>query len=165
MKRPTLPEPAFYPLADLAMLWGCTVDRLRVFAGQGALDGRKLQIIEVAGIAGVAPEEARRFRKVKPAPADAVGTAERKSMLSLIGILTAGWSGGDVEMLAHHYTLFENISKWAARSGVPILRTDDTYAALIKEAIADLAARGYEPAKAAQSETGADEVPPEQEAA
>lgn len=143
MKRPTLPEPAFYPLADLATLWGCTADLLRVYANQGTADGRKLQISEVEGVAGVTPEEAKRFQRAKPARSDAVGTAERKSMLSLIGILSAGWSGGDESVLAHHYTLYESLAQWAARAGVPMLRGDDTYAALIKESLALLAANGY----------------------
>lgn len=150
MKRKP-PEPAFYPLADLALLWGCTPDLLRVYAEHGAEDGRKLEIVErpIDGKPAhvVTREERQRFEAGREVPKPpAINPSERDSLLSLIGVFAVGWSGADPDYLAHHYKLYGDLAKWAAKAGVPMLRGDDTYAGLIKEALALLAAEGYKAA-------------------
>lgn len=154
MKR-KLPEPAFYTLADLAMLWGYHPDRLRVYAEHGTEDGRKLEIVErpIDGKPAqvVTREERQRFESGRNAKKpDALNSSERNSLLSLVGVFAVGWSGEDPEYLWHPYKLHRNLAEWAARAGVPMVRGDDTYARLIKEALALVASEGYKPARPEQ---------------
>jgi hypothetical protein len=151
MKRLRLPEPNFYPIQDLAILWGCSPALLQVFAECGTGDGQdklKTDSYTLAGkpVVGVSLEEKKRFERladIKSGGTKALNAGERKSLLGLVGAFSVLWSGGDERHLGHPYTLLANVENAAATLGVPMIRGDDTNTRLIQEAVDLIRRNGY----------------------
>ena len=148
MKPTKLPKPMFYPLPDLAAIWGCSEAMVTVYVELGTETGDKLALNEytVSGkkLKGVSIAEKARFEGARQLPGKtAINSVERKTYLNLIGALAITWVGEDPELVGHPYKLLHLLEGDAAMYGVPIIRSDDTNAAAIREGIAAVCAAGY----------------------
>lgn len=151
MKRKPV-EATFYALEDVARAWGCSVEQVLIYAEHGAADGRKLRLSEMPLAGHATPMVSHTDREAfERARGERMGAKERTSLLALVGVLVAGWTGGDERKLRHHYEVWRELGEWAARAGVPVLRGDDTNAALIRQAVELLAREGYVAAEEAIS--------------
>ena len=150
MKPAKLPTPSFYPLSDLAAIWGCSEALVSVYAEIGTDSGDKLAITSFSvgkkKVMGVTVEEKERFesgRSDSGAPAETINQSKKKTLDLMVGILSITWAGGDPVLVDHPYTFLALLEKAAAACGVPILRGDDTNARVIQEGIEAVCAQGY----------------------
>ena len=144
-----LPEPTFYPLPELARLWGCGPEIVSVYATVGTLRGDRLRVgvFDLNGkqVEGVTPEEKYRFERIrsKPFAEDDQDGKERTSMLGLIGALSVLWCGGDPTRENRPFVLVNEINEAAENQKVPMIRQKETNAKLIREALLLLGKHGY----------------------
>lgn len=147
--------PVFYPLQDLALAWDCSESLLRVYAEHGLANGAgnlELREFDLGGskVLGVSHEEKARFEALiaGSSPKHArMHSAERQSLVGLVGAISILWCGGDEKYVDHPYALVADIEEAAARNGVPMIRGDDTNAKLLAEAIALMRIKGYPQAR------------------
>ena len=150
MKPATLPTPCFYPLPDLAAIWGCSEALLSVYVDLGTSDGDKLSVtkcrIGKKSILGVTVEEKARFetgRVALVAPDKAINPTERTTYLLLIGALALTWVGEDPDVVDHPYKLLNMLLVDCVRGGIPVPRSDETNAKAIREGIEAACGAGY----------------------
>lgn len=132
-------EPAFYPLADIAIAWGCTAEQLEVYAiGEG--DSR-LQIesfkVNRKSIRGITPRERLRFESLGRSDKDGYGKQREETHLFLIGTMAMLWPLGELTKADSHYQARDLIVRdFVNRFGGGPLRSRETDALAIKAGIA-----------------------------
>lgn len=151
-----LPEPSLYPLADLAIAWGCTVEQIEIFGNDG-LEIIPYPLDAFRTIRVVRAEEKARWEALGSPAKRRFRSDERDSLLLLVGAFAVGYSGGDPAMLTEPGRLVSDLQECAATNGAPMPRSYDTNTALLVEAIELLEVNGYKrpkkPANAKAPET------------
>jgi hypothetical protein len=144
MKRPCLPEPAFYSVASLARKWKTDADQLELYGAQGLLQIESVMLPDGREIRHVAREEAERFLAASQGTRedqsgqgdpDKVNPTERASMEYLIGIAAHLWAVGDAYHAESHYRIRDLFESDAQAQGLKMLRGRETDAKLIKRGI------------------------------
>lgn len=144
MKRPSLPEPAFYSVESLARKWNTDPDQLELYSAQGWLQIESLVLPNGREIRHVARQEAARFlaasqgyREAQPCQAcpHKMNPTERASMEYLIGLAAHLWAVGDAYTADSHYRIRDLFESDAAAQGLKMLRGRETDAKLIKRGI------------------------------
>lgn len=144
MKRPSLPEPAFYSVESLARKWKTDPDQLELYAAQGWLQIESLMLPNGREIRHVAREEAERFLAASQGVTEAqpcqacphrMNPTERASMEYLIGIAAHLWAVGDIYIQDSHYRIADMLKEDAQAQGLRMLRGRETDAKLIKKGI------------------------------
>ena len=161
-----LPPPAFMPLEDLARCWRCSVELLLAYSDRGTADGRKLAITELClggvQVRGVKKEDLDEFTgsRASKETAQAINGNERASLLAFVGMMLVTLVKR--EDLAKPYSVARQIEQDAAVMGAGGLITDDTMAAIVRKALAELTRRGADGAvPKSERGGGSDAIPPE----
>lgn len=159
-----LPEPKFWPLSDLAAEWGCSVERIWIFANFHGLQTVPIGLPDGTSFPAVTRAERERFEneakpQTRPIRRDALA-----SYTSIVGaFIVTYWGGDNPDLLGDVGRLVTEFQQMCANNSVPVLRADDTLKRIFREGIEQAKADGWKPprrksaaaiAAPAQSERG-----------
>lgn len=147
-QKPRLPIP-WFPLAEVAQDFGCTVLNLVALADAGHIEILRQQVLgELLDV--ISAEDRAKLEAMlsadKPERERTEHPGKVKSALFLLGAGMAVWSGEDPALMQHHYEMRDFLESDFASKGIRMMRSRETDAELIAEAFKVLHESGlYQP--------------------
>jgi hypothetical protein len=132
-----IPRPSFFTLEDLQEPperggWGLTRDALMTLAEDGQLT---LSLKTIAGVPRDGITRVERERAEREAAPELEHPGKVKSLQFLVGALAIIWTAEDADLMAHHYELRDFLAGDFEAKGITPLRSRETDAELIRDAI------------------------------